>query len=288
MSVIPAALESHLAGEVTTHCFCWIIRRKDEVFHGFTDHDAPLTIDGVSCEPQTGLSASEATSALGLSVDTAEIEGALSSLSISDSDVERGAFDQAAVETFLVNWASPDQRIMLRSSRIGTITRSGGRFIAELKSSAVDLDKISGRRVTRQCDAQLGDRRCGYGGGAQNGTVTTIISDREIVVKGLQPPDGDWFRSGVLTWITGGKNVVLSHHPYGEGIRLSLRDISIPDIKIGDAFALLAGCDKSFAQCRAKFANAANFRGFPHLPGNDALYNYADGKGNFDAGPLVP
>lgn len=288
MSALPATLESHLAGEVTTHCFCWIIRRKDEAVHGFTDHDRTLMIDGVACEPQTGLSASEAASALGLSVDSAEIEGALSSLSISDSDVERGAFDGASVDTFLVNWASPDQYMLLRSSRIGTITRSGGRFVAELKSSTVDLEKVSGRRITRQCDAQLGDKRCGYHGGALKGVVSTIISDREIVVEGLQPQSADWFRNGVLTWANGARNVVLNHRPHGGNIRLSLRDGSIPDIKVGDTFVLLAGCDKSFAQCKTKFANAANFRGFPHLPGNDAVYNYADGKGNFDGGPLVP
>jgi uncharacterized phage protein (TIGR02218 family) len=288
MNSIPAALESHLAGEVTTHCFCWVIRRRDGGVYGFTDHDRPLLVASISCEPQTGLSASEATSALGLSVDSAEIEGALSSLSISDSDIERGAFDEALVETFLVNWVSPDQYTLLRSSRIGTITRSGGRFVAELKSSTVDLDKISGRRVTRNCDAQLGDNRCNYRGSAQSGTVTAIISDREIVVTNLNPPDGDWFRNGVLTWADNGTNVVLGHQPYGGGIRISLRDSPIPEVKVGDTFVLQAGCDKSFAQCKAKFANAANFRGFPHLPGNDAAYNYADGKGNFDGGPLIP
>ena len=288
MTQIPGALESHLAGEVTTHCFCWIIRRKDGVVHGFTDHDRLLLVGGVSCEPQTGLSASEATSSLGLGVDSAEIEGALSSLSITDGDVESGAFDEAAVETWLVNWASSDQRTLLRSSRVGTITRSGGRFVAELKSSSVDLDKISGRRITRRCDAQLGDRRCGYAGGAQSGTVISTLSDREIVAAGLKPQNGDWFDNGALTLARGGRNVVLNHEPYGGGMRLSLRDTQVPHIEVGDTFQLLPGCDKSFEQCKAKFDNSANFRGIPHLPGNDAAYNYADGKGNFDGGPLVP
>lgn len=288
MSSLPATLESHLSGDITTHCFCWIIRRTDKIVYGFTDHDKTVRIEGVSCEPQTGLSASEAKSALGLSVDTAEIEGALSSLAISDNDIERGAFDGAAVETFLVNWASPEQYALLRSSRIGAITRSGGRFVAELKSSSVDLDKISGHRVTRQCDAQLGDSRCGYKSRAQEGSVTRLISDREVVVAGLQPSDNNWFRNGTLTWANGSRNVVLAYQTHSEGIRLSLRDSPIPDIKIGDTFLLDAGCDKSFAQCKAKFANALNFRGFPHLPGNDAVYNFADGKGNFDGGPLVP
>ena len=36
-----------------------------------------------------------------------------------------------------------------------------------------------------------------------------------------------------------------------------------------DTFTVTAGCDKHIATCRSKFANAVNFRGFPHMPGND-------------------
>jgi uncharacterized phage protein (TIGR02218 family) len=36
-----------------------------------------------------------------------------------------------------------------------------------------------------------------------------------------------------------------------------------------DAFTVTAGCDKQLATCRDKFANAVNFRGFPHMPGPD-------------------
>ena len=37
-----------------------------------------------------------------------------------------------------------------------------------------------------------------------------------------------------------------------------------------DAFTVTAGCDKQFAAtCKTKFANATNFRGFPHMPGPD-------------------
>ena len=49
-----------------------------------------------------------------------------------------------------------------------------------------------------------------------------------------------------------------------------------------------AGCDKAFATCKAKFDNASNFQGFPHLPGNDAAYGYAVDGDVFDGGALVP
>ena len=205
MNPLSPELESHLAGDVTTHCFCWIIRRKDGVTLGFTDHDRLLSIEDVRCEPQTGLTASEATSALGLAVDGAEVEGALSSLGINDSGVESGAFDDALVETFIVNWAAPQQRALLRRARIGTVTRSGNRFVAELKSSAVDLDKVKGRRITRLCDAELGDARCGYRSDDEKGSVSGVISDRAFLASGLHAAAANWFRNGVLTWTSGGK-----------------------------------------------------------------------------------
>lgn len=48
------------------------------------------------------------------------------------------------------------------------------------------------------------------------------------------------------------------------------------DARLGDARCGLedvAGqaCDKTFAMCRDVFANTENFRGFPHMPGPDAL-----------------
>ena len=46
-------------------------------------------------------------------------------------------------------------------------------------------------------------------------------------------------------------------------------------IAAGDTFNVTAGCDKRFATCRDRFDNAVNFRGFPHIPGNDFVISYA-------------
>ncbi len=50
-------------------------------------------------------------------------------------------------------------------------------------------------------------------------------------------------------------------------------------VQAGDAFTVRPGCDKSFAACKAKFANAINFRGFPHVPGTDRVLGYPDAQG---------
>lgn len=54
-------------------------------------------------------------------------------------------------------------------------------------------------------------------------------------------------------------------------------------ITAGDDFTVRAGCDKRIETCAGRFANVANFRGFPHIPGQDTLLRYAtraDGEGN--------
>jgi uncharacterized phage protein (TIGR02218 family) len=42
----------------------------------------------------------------------------------------------------------------------------------------------------------------------------------------------------------------------------------------GDTFIVTAGCDKRFATCHDRFNNIVNFRGFPHVPGNDFVVRY--------------
>ena len=46
-------------------------------------------------------------------------------------------------------------------------------------------------------------------------------------------------------------------------------DLSDPALIASGAVA--AGCDKSFATCGTRFGNRINFRGFPHMPGVDAV-----------------
>jgi hypothetical protein len=54
------------------------------------------------------------------------------------------------------------------------------------------------------------------------------------------------------------------------------------DAVLGDARCTVAhdhpdfalGCDRALATCRDRFDNVANFRGFPHIPGNDFVLRY--------------
>ena len=47
------------------------------------------------------------------------------------------------------------------------------------------------------------------------------------------------------------------------------------EIAVNDDFEIVAGCDKNFATCVSKFSNAINFRGEPHVPGSDKIFETA-------------
>lgn len=296
MTRYPQSLVEHFSREVTTICNCWRLTRIDGDATGYTDHDRPLTIDGTLFEPQSGFSASEARDALGLAVDTVDVEGALSSERIRDEDIAAGLYDGAKVETFLANWRKPEDFVLVRTATIGKMTRSDKRFVAELESLVHRLDQPNGRIVSRSCDAELGDTRCrvllDYPGFKASGAVEMIETKDKIVVSGLGGFAGGWFSFGTLNWVTGARigrtERIVEHRSAGNDAVLVLQPRIGPAIGIGDVFTVLAGCDKRFATCKAKFANGLNFQGFPHLPGNDAAYTYVVDGGSFDGGLVVP
>ena len=49
-------------------------------------------------------------------------------------------------------------------------------------------------------------------------------------------------------------------------------------------FAL--GCDRQLSTCRDRFDNVANFRGFPHIPGNDFVLKYPRDDDALEGGAL--
>lgn len=292
MRSISDTLSQHLEGNVTTHCFVWIIERRDGVVLGFTDHDQTVIVDGVSCEPQTGMNGSEASSVLGLATSGSEIEGALNSQRISEHDIEKCFYDDAVVRTYLVNWQDSTQSLLLQQWTMGNLTRSGEHFVAELKSIAATYEKVHGRRLLRPCDAQVGDKRCQvdltkkqYG---FNGSIVDVdVGVDFVIVDEAEDYQDGWFSDGELHWLTGDNQGTTSKVVRHIKSRLYLREMPVFPIKNTDQFRLAAGCDKSFQCCKKKFSNNVNFRGFPHLPGSDAAYAYVRSDQSHDGRPLV-
>ena len=274
----------------TTLCRCWRLTRRDGAALGFTDHDRDLAFGGTAFAARSGLEAADATAELGFAVGGGEVSGALTSDAIAEADVAAGGYDAATVETWLVDWASPDRRRLTGQGTIGEVRREDGAFVAEIRGLMHRLDERRGRVFSATCDADLGDARCGIDlsrpAWRTEGTVAATDGGHGIAATGLDAHPAGRLSGGRLTWSTGanaGLAADVRVHRAGE---VSLWSAPARPIAVGDAFALTAGCDKRFATCRNVFANTASFRGFPHMPGNDFLMRGPTGTDPLDGGSL--
>ena len=275
-------LQAHLDTGVTTLAWCWRITRNDGARLGFTDHDRDVVFDSTTFEASTGLTATEMHSEVGLAVPNLEVSGALRSDRLNADDLAAGAYDNAGIEIFRVNWVSPDQRLLMRKGTIGEVKRGTTAFAAEVRGLADALQQERGRIYQFSCDADVGDTRCGVALAASqfsgSATVSAILDGRSFTANGLGAFATGWFARGLITWTAGanaGRTVEVKRHWFGpSGITIEVWQDMSAAIAAGDSFTVSAGCDKQFITCRNKFANGLNFRGCPHIPGNDFITSY--------------
>ncbi|AJE46410.1 DUF2163 domain-containing protein [Celeribacter indicus] len=294
---LPADLQAHLDSGTTTLCRTWAVVRRDGESYGFTDHDRDLAFDGVTFRADTGLTAHALEQATGLSVDNTEALGALSSAAVSEADIRAGRFDGARVRAWLVNWTDVRQRVRLFDGTFGEITRAGGSFRAELRGLTEALNQPQGRVYQPGCSAILGGRGCGVDLGRPGYSAEVAVEKvgkRKIFrfarLDGFEPR---WFERGRLT-VLGGAAAGLAGIVKTDRLSAGERVIELwedlrAEIAPGDPVRIEAGCDRRAETCRLKFDNFLNYRGFPHIPGDDWLARYplrggANGGGSLVAG----
>ncbi|WP_071796273.1 DUF2163 domain-containing protein [Natronohydrobacter thiooxidans] len=294
MKQIDPALQAHLDDGTTTLAWCWRITRADGVSFGFTDHDCTLVFEDTEFEPESGFAASEIRAGSDLSVDAQDAEGVLSSDRITETDILDGRWDNAEVELWRVDWADTSQRVLMRRGAVGQIRRGRMAFVAEVRSLAHVLGQTVGRTFQAGCDAGLGDTRCGVDlenpAYEASGAVIDLLRDRAFTAAGLAGFSAGWFSFGTIDWTSGanaGRRAEVLAHDLVDGVAvLTLLEAPVRAVTEGDGFIIHAGCDKRIETCSAKFGNVANFRGFPHIPGQDTILRYASRDGGHEGGVL--
>lgn len=275
MKPASTALAAHLNGQVTTLATCWRLERTDGWVRGFTDHDRDLTVDGLNYVASTGFLPSAIKTGSDLSVDNLDVDGFLDDAALKAEDLTAGLFDGARIEVFLVNWADLAQgRLLLRRGFLGEVKRADQRFSAEVRGLSNRLAQTAGRLYSRLCRVDLGSAECGVPLGPRTDSyaITQVISADTVLVATARPTG--FFTFGRATFTSGANagavNEVMLHD--GQTIRL-FTPMPRP-IAVGDGITLVAGCDKTPETCNAKFGNILNFRGEPHIPGNDKVFSY--------------
>lgn len=288
-------LFDHLATGATTVCRAWAVTRLDGMKLGFTDHDRDFGFEGFTFRADTGLTARALQQTTGLAVDNTEAMGALSDMAITEGDIRAGRFDGAEVRAWLVNWADVAQRVLQFRGTIGEITRSGGAFTAELRGLAERLNQPQGQVYQRGCAAVLGDRKCRFDfdrpGFVANRAAEAVEAGRLFRFASFAGFSEGWFERGRLVVQAGAAvglaGAIKADRLAPDGAReIELWQEIAAVIAPGDMLRIEAGCDKRGQTCLEKFNNFRNFRGFPHIPGEDWLASYPVSGAINDGGRL--
>jgi uncharacterized phage protein (TIGR02218 family) len=102
-----------------------------------------------------------------------------------------------------------------------------------------------------------------------------VATSRRTFATNLSQDNG-YFNYAKMTWLTGLNAGYVSEILYYQKSSGTIT-IFLPtpkNVTAGDTFNIQPGCDKTFAMCKGKFTNAANFRGEPHIPTGDQALQY--------------
>lgn len=287
MKPLPIALRNHYRGGTTTLATLWRIERLDGQTFAFTDHDERIEHDGFVFEPSSVYDPSAIQTRAELNVDNLQVQGLLDSAGITAADIEAGLWDGAAFRIVEVNYRDVAMgENVLRVGEFGNVQRRQGVYIVEMRGLMAKLQNNIGRIYVPSCDATLGDTRCGVDLAplTEAGTVSVVTSRRQFTAGDLGGSPGGfpagYFTFGLVTWTGGanlGRSMEVKAHASGGVFTLQLQ-MGQP-MQVGDTFAVTPGCNKQHlvtdgvvsGDCKLKFNNVVRFRGFPSVPGTDAV-----------------
>ncbi|MGB3625581.1 MAG: DUF2163 domain-containing protein [Henriciella sp.] len=257
----------------------WSIKRRDGVALGFTSHNRDIGFGGITYRAAPGILPSAIRRTASLERDSVEVLGVLALDSIAEADLAAGRFAEARIAIGLVDWETLD-RATLFNGTLGNVSQEAGSFEAELRSAKADLELDVVPRTSPTCRAGFCDAECRVNPASHTHLAAVASVDlAENSVRFTGGPGAAEMRDGSVRWIDG---------PFA-GISMQAIDLDgeslVLDRSIGEGVVaghkayLREGCDHTIATCASRFGNAANFRGEPHLPGNDLLARHPTGTG---------
>ena len=265
---------SWLDGALTTLAFCWRLERPDGVALGFTGHDRDLAVDGLPYRAAPGMTPSAISLSDGFDPGTLDVAGALTADAITAADLAAGRWDGAAVTIFAVDWRDTARRLPLTRGTLGQVGIRDGAFTAELAGPAAALDRPVAPATSPDCRAGLGDKQCRVDLAPRTRFARVVAADGAALILDAAEPTPDAYGQGRRWWVDGANGGLHALVASSAGTALTLREPPPFAAEPGTLVRLTEGCDRTLATCRDRFANAANFRGEPFLPGNDLLTRY--------------
>lgn len=129
-------------------------------------------------------------------------------------------------------------------------------------SKSIYLKKTLLSRISKNCRASLGDRRCSLDIAlfTEKSKILSIDKNKIIIYKSLRP--SGYYNEGKLVCANN-----ISYDIISSNSNEIMVDEDLSHLK-GSEVTLVPNCDKKFSTCIRKFDNAVNFRGEPFIGDN--------------------
>ncbi len=274
MKTLTPAMLTHISGEVTNLRTCWKVTLTGGATFCFTDHVEDLTVSGLTYIASTGYTPTTISSNASLAVDNLEVQGVIDSNVLTEEDLQSGLWDFASVEVFQVNYLNLAAGVIRQHrGKLGEVRMGRAAFVAELRGLSQQMQQTIGDLYTPTCRANLGDAKCGVNLASitVSGTVSTAASQLSFTDP-LRAESAGYFDGGLVSWTSGLNTGLAMEVKSFAAATFTLYQPMYYLILPGDTFTVYPGCRKRFVEdCIGKFNNAVNFRGEPHVPGNDQM-----------------
>lgn len=273
----------------------WDIRRQDGEIKAFTTHDKPLAFRGLTYTPCNSVraSASAGLSTSGISSGDIQAAGLMAPLAVSEAELVTGAYDNARVSVWQVDWDDGGPILgarRLSHGRVADITiRGSTEFVMTVETPGKLLTQNPILPAyTPSCRWDLGDERCKVDlealrefGVVQQVTARDVNNRarRREWMDATITQTTDYFADGLVNWTSGPNAPRISQIKSNDDGLLVLWDVLPHELEVGDTYTITPGCLKRRDEdCNAKFDNVINFGGFPDVPGEDAFRQTPNAK----------
>lgn len=293
---IAKRMEEIRTAEVKRLVRCWKLTRRDGEVKRFTNCsnkiDAATSFSPYTVETFTpldiGASRESQRRSVGLEAETDSVASVISESGWTIEDARVKLFEDVRVDIYDVDWRWPGSGYLYHGVYFMVdVAYSGESIQFRLASLAARSDRKVGRLYTLRCDATLGDARCAKNiSGLNSGTKT--VSAVEATLPRLKfesdltsQPD-DYWTDGTLTWISGTNAITglskqqVKFSRQTDGV-IELWSPTPYDIEVGDTFSVTpGGAKRAIQDCKTKFSNLVNHRGFRFLRGFDKVMETPD------------
>lgn len=154
MKIVSAQLQADIEAGVI--CTLMLITKSDGGSFYFTDNDAPLTVEGNTYTPATGLTGMKLTITNNAQVSSQKVAAGWS-FNINEADVLAGVYDNASVLIGIASWENPSYGALWTfSGSLATVQANQDGFIVDLQSSLWVLQRPLGVFISPDCRHTLG------------------------------------------------------------------------------------------------------------------------------------